>query len=140
LEVPEKRGKPFPERVPLVGIAEEIDHDRYRNQDQYHFSHGEITPQDLSDADDGAERATGGSPFRPEHAASGGDSMLPTSAIIVWQQGAVWQLSQITATYSRRTSGLYSRRDLGRAIDQNLGRPCRETKVQHLERADAPRR
>jgi hypothetical protein len=38
----------------------------------------------------------------PSTAASGGDSMLPASANIVWQQRAVWQLSQITATYSRR--------------------------------------
>jgi hypothetical protein len=100
---------------------------------------GRLPRNDLGYADDGAERITGGNPFRPEHAASGGDSMLPASAIIVWQQRAVWQLSQITATYSRRALGLYSRRDLGRAIDQNLGRPWREMTAQHFGRADAPR-
>ena len=118
--MPKQRGKPFSERVPLVGIAEEIDHDCYRNQDQDHFSHREIPRNDLGCAADGAERTTGGTRSAPRTAASGGDSMLAASAIIVWQQKPVWQLSQITAIYSRRTL-----------------RPYHEMTAQHFGRADA---
>jgi hypothetical protein len=40
----------------------------------------------------------------PSIAASGGDGLLPASAIIVWQQRAIWQLSQMTAIFSERST------------------------------------